>query len=481
MKLVKHSFYNLLGFGLPLIVAIFTIPILIRYLGDVKFGLLTLIWALVSYFSLFDFGIARALTQQMASILNGPKHLDTGKTVATSLVLMLLFGMLASLIILIFGPIGIDYIKSASDHQDVLNSIWIISLSMPFILLTSGFRGILEAKYKFEIINLIRLPIGLFTFIGPTLVVIFVGPNLEIITAILVLVRMLAFVVYGWFAWLTIHKDHGKFAFELSFIKPLFSKGSWMTISNIVSPLMGYVDRFFIGYSISASAITFYVTPQEMVTKLSIIPSSLTAVLFPAFASQISQGYTQTQKVFTFSIELIFLLLLPVSIFLVFFSQEVMAIWINKSFSLNSEIYMKIFAIGILVNSITHIPFTLIQSAGLAKSTAKIHLIQFPIYFGLLWILIQFYGVLGAALAWLARMILDSILMFSACYKIMGWRWNGAGDARNLFYLLGLLIIILIFEIYAGLLLKFLLLLSIFFYCLYKIKNNYFKSKKLII
>jgi O-antigen/teichoic acid export membrane protein len=394
---------------------------------------------------------------------------------------MLVFGILASLIILIFGPIGIKYIKSASDHQDVLNSIWIISLSMPFILLTSGFRGILEAKYKFEVINLIRLPLGLFTFIGPTLVVIFIGPNLEIITAILVLIRILAFLVYGWFAWLAIHKEHGKFDFEISLIKSLFSKGGWMTISNVVSPLMGYVDRFFIGYSISASAITFYVTPQEIVTKLSIIPSSLTAVLFPAFASQISQGYTQTQRVFTFSVKLIFFVLLPVSTFLVFFSQEVMSAWINQSFSLNSEIFLKVFSIGILVNSITHIPFTLIQSAGLAKTTAKIHIIQFPIFIGLLWTLIHFYGILGAALAWLARMILDSILMFSACYKIMGWRWNGARDIRNLCYLLGLLMMILFFEIYGNLLLKLLLFLSILFYSLHKIIQKYFISKEFVI
>jgi hypothetical protein len=50
MKLLKHSVYNLLGLGLglglPLIAAVFTIPRLIEDLGESRFGILTIIWAL---------------------------------------------------------------------------------------------------------------------------------------------------------------------------------------------------------------------------------------------------------------------------------------------------------------------------------------------------------------------------------------------------------------------------------------------------
>ena len=67
MKLLRHTSYNFLGLGLPLVVALFTIPVLVRELGDARFGLLTLIWAVTSYFGLFDLGLGRALTQQLAT------------------------------------------------------------------------------------------------------------------------------------------------------------------------------------------------------------------------------------------------------------------------------------------------------------------------------------------------------------------------------------------------------------------------------
>ena len=64
MRVLRHTFYNLLGLGLPLLAAVVTIPVLVSELGDARFGLLTLIWAVVSYFGLFDLGLGRALTLQ---------------------------------------------------------------------------------------------------------------------------------------------------------------------------------------------------------------------------------------------------------------------------------------------------------------------------------------------------------------------------------------------------------------------------------
>ena len=81
MKLLKHSAYNLLGLGLPLLVAIFTMPVLIRGLGEARFGLLTLIWAVVSYFGLFDLGLGRALTQQLAVVFANKEYKKVGPLV----------------------------------------------------------------------------------------------------------------------------------------------------------------------------------------------------------------------------------------------------------------------------------------------------------------------------------------------------------------------------------------------------------------
>ena len=47
--LARNMVLNLLGYGAPLLVALFAIPIMIRYLGILRFGILTLAWVIIGY------------------------------------------------------------------------------------------------------------------------------------------------------------------------------------------------------------------------------------------------------------------------------------------------------------------------------------------------------------------------------------------------------------------------------------------------
>jgi len=58
-----HTALNLFGQVIPLGVAVVAVPVLIRALGEGRFGVLALAWALIGYFTLLDFGLGRALTQ----------------------------------------------------------------------------------------------------------------------------------------------------------------------------------------------------------------------------------------------------------------------------------------------------------------------------------------------------------------------------------------------------------------------------------
>src|SRR5258707_13937180 len=46
-----------------------SIPIITRALGDVRFGLLALMWAIIGYFSTLDLGLGRATTRFVAEAL----------------------------------------------------------------------------------------------------------------------------------------------------------------------------------------------------------------------------------------------------------------------------------------------------------------------------------------------------------------------------------------------------------------------------
>lgn len=412
MKLVRHSLYNLLGLGLPLVVAIFCIPVLIRELGDARFGLLTLIWAVVSYFGLFDLGLGRALTQKLAVELSGGDHSRIGALVATSIVLMALLGVFAALLMAVLAPWGVGLIQDVPNQQEAINALYWMAAAMPAIVLTSGFRGILEARQAFAIVNLIRLPMGLFTFLGPLAVVYYGAAQLDLIALVLAVGRVIACVAHGWYAWQLLPPDAGRFAVQRIMVKPLCVSGGWMTVSNVVGPIMGYLDRFVVGALVSAQAVAYYATPQEIISRLSILPSALMSVVFPKF-SEINLGFNEKAVAFVDkTTSLVVFACVPVFSMLSFFSPEILTFWIDLDFSKNASHTLSIMACGMLVNCISFVPLNWLQATERSKRVAIIHFIELPVFCALLWFGIQEWGIKGAAYAWVIRIALDSCLLW---------------------------------------------------------------------
>lgn len=418
--LLRNTVLNLIGLGAPMLVAVATIPHLISELGADRFGLLTLIWAVVSYFGLFDLGLGRALTQQLAVVLARDEYDGIGPLIGTSTVLMALLGLLAGIVMAVAAPWGVSLIQEVPDKQEAISALYAMAVAMPFIVLTSGFRGILEARHAFGIINLIRLPMGLFTFLGPLAVVLSGHPRLDWIAWVLVAGRIIACAVHAGYAWQCLPSGRGVLSFQAELIRPLCISGGWLTVSNIISPFMGYVDRFIIGSIVSATAVAYYATPHEMITKLWIIPGALTAVLFPSFAAQMAKRDEQTWNLFKMAVHCLFAVLLPITVALALFAHELLAWWIKPEFAAHSALLLQTFAVGILINCLAHIPFTLIQGAGAPRLTAFAHAAELPFFIVVLWWLTSRYGVQGAAVAWLLRMTIDTVLMFLLCLPLLG-------------------------------------------------------------
>src|SRR6266702_3616059 len=102
--LARNTIWNLLGGAAPMVVAVFSIPILIQGLGKDRFGVLTLAWALIGYASLFDLGLGRALTQLVARKLGAGEEREIPSLAWTSLLLMVLLGCVGTAAILLISP-----------------------------------------------------------------------------------------------------------------------------------------------------------------------------------------------------------------------------------------------------------------------------------------------------------------------------------------------------------------------------------------
>ncbi len=419
MNIRVNTLWNLLGSAAPMLVGIVAIPYIYKHIGIERIGILTIIWALIGYFSIFDFGLGRAITQRIASL--GSHQTDSQKkTIATTGVfLTLMIGIVGGLVgFAAIELIGVSWINSTPhlDHE-IRTSFLLACLAIPATTATAGLRGVLEGEQRFKAINLLRLVLGLSNFLGPMASIALFGPRLDYTVGSLVIARYLILFAHH----LSVRQVIGKSASNVSREEStqLFQFGGWMTVSNIIGPLMVVADRFLIANVLGAAVLAYYTIPAEFMLRLLVLPAAITTTLFPIFSKDLSEKrYVKSVALYTKSMKIILLMMGAVTVCIFFGARFGINIWLGEEFAKKSSAVASVLAVGILFNSLAQVPHAYIQASGDARSTALIHLFESALYIPAVYLLTQLHGILGAALAWMLRALLDLILLHTRAMKI---------------------------------------------------------------
>jgi O-antigen/teichoic acid export membrane protein len=413
-KLLRYSSWNLMALVLPLFVGLVTIPFLLQQIGIERFGVLSLIWALVGYFSLFDFGIAKALTKKLAE---GRVQHDLGsqhRIFWTSLLLMLFSGLLGGGILAgLMHGLGDSFIKvSPGVYDEVYNAVLLVAAFVPLVVVSSGLRGAMEAYEQFRIVNIIRLILGVWMFLAPAVSAWAGHATLSDMTLIILFGRVAAAIASWVFASKTM-SGVGAPQFDYRLVRPLFSFGAWLTLSGILGPFMSYADRFLVGAIAGAVGVAYYATPQDVVMKLLLLPIAINAALFPIFAKALAAGDSEaTFHTLYKALRYTVIGLLPFVMAAQIFPLELLTIWLGGEMASYSAPVLQLIAAGVLLNGIGVVMVSVLNAAGRPDVLGKLYLIELPLFLLASYTLTMRYGVAGAAWAWMVRTMLDTILVW---------------------------------------------------------------------
>lgn len=425
--LARNTVWNLIGNGAPLLLAVFCIPILIRGLGKERFGVLALAWALIGYASLFDMGLGRALTQLVAQRLGSGEDHEIPALAWTSLLLMLAWGVVGTAAVVAISPWLVHHALKIPEalQAETVRAFYLLGLSVPVVITSTGLRGLLEAHQRFKLVSALRVPLGVFTFVGPLMVLPF-SRSLTPIVGVLVAGRVASCLAYLLACFQVVPELRRRVAWHRPSAGPLVRFGVWMTVTNIVGPLMVTLDRFFIGALVSMTAVAYYATPYEVVTKLLLLPGALVGVMFPAFSTGFAQDRGRTAILYGRSIKSLFLVLFPIMLCTVALAQDGLKLWLGADFAQHSFRVLQWLAVGVFINSLAYVPFAFLQGAGRPDLTATLHLVELPLYLGMLLWLIRVDSIEGAAIAWTARVAVDALFLFGLAKRYL----PGKGSMR---------------------------------------------------
>lgn len=410
--LARNALWNFAGMAGPMIVGLVAIPLLIDGIGKDRFGLLAIIWMGIGYFSLFDMGLGRALTKLVAERLGKDTLGDLDALIWTALCMIVALGAFGGILIGLAAPAIVRDILNveASLHAEAVAAFRILACGLPAVVGSTALIGVLEAHQRFSTIATIRMPLGVFTFLAP-LATAAADPSLTYATAALLGVRLLALAAYFHAAARVRPELKSPQLPHRHHLRPLFSFGGWLTVTNIVGPLMVYFDRFLIGAMISVTAVAYYVTPYEVISRIQLLPQAIMGVLFPALAAAIASDRKRLKALYGRAAQTMVLLVLPLMSAAFLFAPEALQMWVGTDFRQASTPVARWLALGVMMNIIARPALTVLQSAGRPDLAAKLHLAELIPYAALLWILTEMFGIAGTAAAWTVRALVDAVLM----------------------------------------------------------------------
>jgi O-antigen/teichoic acid export membrane protein len=408
MSLSKNTLANLTGAILPMAVLIVTVPIYLRLIGTERYGVLAVIWTLIGYFGVFDFGLSRAVTQRMARITNG-SDADRSNLLWTALVATFTLGLLGGVVLWLFADFFLTHFVSISElnHVEVNDTVGWLILALPMLLPASVMQGALQGRQRFTELNANLVMGSILSQLLPLIVAASGYISLDALVPAALAARLISLFLFA--AQCARYVPlRGLPVIDLSHLRPLIAYGGWISVMNMLAPILVTVDRLMIASLSGAKAVAYYSVPYNLAARVMVVSGSLSSALFPRFAeADEAEGKILAAK----STHTLVALMTPLVIFSLIFIHPFIILWVGDEFAGQSYGVAELILIGVWINSLVIPHHSRLLAADNPRIIVFIYLIQIPVYFLMLWLGLKYWGVAGAAGAWSLRVLMDTLML----------------------------------------------------------------------
>ncbi|WP_162303788.1 oligosaccharide flippase family protein [Paracnuella aquatica] len=397
---------------ISMLMAMITTPLVLKFLDKEEYGLSTILFQIVSYLSLLDFGLGAAVSRFLATTRGNDEDAqhNMNKIISTAFYIYTALGVLVLIIGLSFAPMIPRFFDMKPELHGVAVSIGytlsiFIALQFPLKVFSSIFfahqRLVLSNTMSF-IVNMLNqiLPIvflafglGLWSFVMTNII-----GTLISVTVTLILLRK-------FYPYLRIRIK----LFDRELVRKLFSFGFYMFLNVIAVYLIMFTDRFFIGTLVSLSVVTMYMLTAKIPEICRDLIFRITDNTYPALV-EISEKENRDRFVRVHQkLLLITTACVMVAAFMILILNEwFMELWVGASFFAGTEILLLTLGLMIL-HCILHVSSVCLNSAGIVKGFTLVSVVEAAFNVGLTFWLGKMYGIQGILWATIIASALTSL------------------------------------------------------------------------
>ena len=431
-KVVKGSMWTLGGSVLPLAVSFISTPFIIRFLGAESYGVLLLVGLIPTYFSFADFGMGIASTKFASEAFGQGDKQKEAQVVWTASAIALVASLIIAVPIIIFAsPIIISLNVPEQLQWQATIALRIASVS--FVL------GILGSVVNSPMLSRLRMDLNTITAAVPKIllaavtpfILYFGGGIVEAVSwAFIVGVATLAVVVYFSGRLLP---EMFRAGINRDLFRPLLKFGGAWVVAMIAAMLLVNLEKLFLTKMVSVKALAYYSVAFTFANMATMFSQAMIQSLIPAFSQlQTPEKRGEFDALFARGIRLNIIWLLPAVMVMFVVAKPFFTIWAGEEFGANSTLPFYVLLIGLFFNLQATVPYISIMAVGRTDVFARLYWIELLVYAAGAFLLINSWGIIGAALAWTLRVFFDAFIIVHFSKKYAGAHFSHIEHLRTL-------------------------------------------------
>ncbi|MGN1299251.1 MAG: lipopolysaccharide biosynthesis protein [Candidatus Scatovivens sp.] len=401
-----------------ILISVLMTPIILKLIGDQEYGLYSLIYSMMAYFSVLDFGFGNAMIRYISKFKAENK--DDKNINSLFLIIYIFIGIIALVLgSVIYFNLNNIFGESLSSQElekiNIMMIIFLINVALSFPL--SVFDSYVMANEKFvflKFINLLKvilyplaiLPLLILGFKSITMVIVFTSLNLlsHVCYAIYSLTKLKMKIT------LNIKE------IDFSIFKEIICYSFFVFLTLIVDTVFNNTDQVILGVVSGTTAVSIYTVANQIKNANNNFSTAISGLFLPNITKLFAKN--ETEKISDTFIKIskiqLYIMLLILSGFFIF-GKNFINLWVGKGYK--DVYYIVLLLIGFGIVPMTqNVGISVIQAMNKHRFRSVVYCFIAVLNIGVSIPLAKVYGGIGTAIGTALANILGQILIMNIYY-----------------------------------------------------------------
>lgn len=411
MSLLRNSVANLMGGGLPALVMIITTPVMVSKLGLVDYGLLTIITAVIGYFSFIDINLTAGVVKFVSEYRAVEDRARECQTIVLGFLIYGAVGLFGALAVYTFAlPLALHgFSISESQLTPAVTALRIGAVGFLVGQLQQYFNSLPQAIQRYDVSAKLDALFGVLVPLVSVAALLSGGGIVQ-----MMLIRVCASTLHLAALLFTCRRLFPEFRWSnpsRALARTVMSFSGFSYLSKLASLTYAHADKLIIGSLLGMEAVTLYSVPATVINRFLGLTFRMSSVVFPAASDLSARGdLAGLRKVYLELTRNVTFLNGAIVALAVVFGHELLYYWIGSSIANAGWPVFLLIALAMFMDSLTNIPSLVNDGLGHARVSGFFALIRAILGVLVTYIFAGSMGIIGVAIGHL----LASALMTGA-------------------------------------------------------------------